>query len=131
MRMNEHLLSECEEFFELIVNEEKNPSLTKAIHSLREFLEKDVDGWTSFDDEKLARAVQCRLMEIWGQIPRAEKIESADLKDYYDEIIYHLESVTGCETDGPTEYAEGLFDLDSRSRHITDSQEFMYEEDDE
>jgi len=104
MRLNEHLLAECEEFFELIANEEKNLRLTKAMESLGEFLEKDVDGWTSLDEEKLARAVQCRLMEIWGLIPRTEKSANADLKDYYDEIIYHLEGVTGCETDRPNEY---------------------------
>jgi hypothetical protein len=128
MRLNERLLNECEEFFDLIVNEEGSLELSDAIESLREFLEKHVDGWSNLTDEKLASAVQSRLMEIWGLIPRSEKAVNGDLKEYYDAIIYGIEHMDECAADD-REYEEGFFDLEMRSPHVMDSQDLMYGED--
>jgi hypothetical protein len=97
--LNEQILRDCEEFFELIVNESGDLKLDQAIDKLRTFLERDVDGWTQHSEEVLARAVQCRIMEIWGLIPRAEKQADPDLKEYYDTIVGQLEDVSGYETD--------------------------------
>jgi hypothetical protein len=99
MLLNETLLGDCEEFFSLIANEEQNVNLDKAIDSLREFLEQDIDGWTSHSEQVLARAVQCRLMEIWGLISKAEKSEHSELQEYYDQILEIIEDVSEFETD--------------------------------
>ena len=101
--LNEQLLSDCDEFFDLIVNEEGSAKLNQAIDSLKNLLESDVDGWTQLPEDVLARAVQCRLMEIWGLIPRAEKQADPDLKEYYDTIVHSLENVSGYETDDEPE----------------------------
>ncbi len=73
MRVNEELLERCEEFFEQIINEEDCVDLDYAIDSLRHFLEKDIDGFTQFDDEELIYAVQNRMEEIWDLISTQEK----------------------------------------------------------
>ena len=104
--LNEEILRDCEEFFELIVNESGDVKLDLAIDKLRTFLERDVDGWTHHSEEVLARAVQCRIMEIWGLISRAEKQDDPDLKEYYDNIVEQLEGVSGFETDEADEYEE-------------------------
>lgn len=97
--LNEEILCDCEEFFDLIVNELGDLKLDLATDKLRTFLERDVDGWTQHPQEVLARAVQCRIMEIWSLIPRAEKKADPDLKEYYDNIVNRLEELSGYETD--------------------------------
>lgn len=99
MYLNESLLNDCEEFFELIVNEQDCEKLDRAIESLRNVLERDIDGWTSYEDEKLARIVQCRMMEIWSLIPKSEKTADPNLSDYYENIISQVEEASGYETD--------------------------------
>ncbi len=99
MKLSEMLLSDCEEFFDVIANADGDLKLDQAIDALRIFLERDADGWTDQSDEVVARAAQCRLMEIWGLISRQEKVENPDLKEYYDNLIYQLEDVSGYETD--------------------------------
>lgn len=99
MHLNESLLSECEKFFDLIFNEIADVKLGRAMDSLRIFLERDVDGWTEHTDEVIARAVQCRLMEIWGLVSPTEKAADPDLKEYYDNLISQLEDVSGYEAD--------------------------------
>lgn len=99
MKLSESLLIDCEEFFELIFNEANDVKLDRAIDSLRTLLERDMDGWTDHTDEVIARAAQCRLMEIWGLIPKSEKAADPDLKEYYDNLVSELEDVSGYETD--------------------------------
>jgi hypothetical protein len=99
MLLNETLLNDCEEFFDLIANEEQNVKLDKAVDSLRVFLERDIDGWTNHSEHVLARAVQCRMMEIWGLISKAEKAGHSELKEYYDQILAVVEDVSEFETD--------------------------------
>ena len=111
MRFNETLLIECEEFLGNIINEENNQNLTLSMEALRDFLEKDVDGWTNSSDDALARAAQCRMMEIWGLISRGEKSLNPDLKEYYDEIVSRLENVSGHETDADFDYEGGPLDV--------------------
>ena len=43
--LNEEILRDCEEFFELIVNESGDVKLDLAIDKLRTFLERDVDAF--------------------------------------------------------------------------------------
>lgn len=99
MKLSETLLNDCDEFFELITNEDSDLKLDQAIDSLRVFLEEDADGWTDYSDEAIARAVQCRLMEIWKLIPKAEKFIDPDLYDYYENILEQLEEYSGYEKD--------------------------------
>jgi len=99
MRLNESLLSDCEEFFEQVAFGDDCADLSEAIESLREVLVRDVDGWTNFSDERLARLVQCRLSDIWGQIPKTQRNANPDLKEYYGNIIEQLEELSGFETD--------------------------------
>lgn len=103
MLFNETLLTDCEEFFALVANEEQNVKLDKAIESLREFLERDIDGWTNHPDDVLARAVQCRMIEIWRHISRAEKVNHSELKEYRDHIMAQIEDLSPYETDDPEE----------------------------
>ncbi len=105
--ISEDLLDTCEEFFSLIANEKKDADLEDSIESLREFIEKDVDGWTNHTDEELAHAIQCRLFEIWNLISAEEKSINPNLEDYYDEIISQLESASGFEMDFDNEWGEG------------------------
>ena len=99
MKFSECILMDCEEFFELIDNEADNSKLDQAMDSLRNLLEEDIDGWSDDSEEGLARAAQCRLMEIWGLIPKTEKSMNPDLREYYDNLVNRLENVSGYETD--------------------------------
>lgn len=100
MYLNQTLLDSCEDFFELITNEDNDEKLDHAINSLRSFLEKNVDGFTSFSDEKLAFVVQSRLNEVWRLISDQEKTNNPELKEMYDEILSLTEDVCGYESDG-------------------------------
>lgn len=106
MELNETLLRDFEEFSELIVNEEKNVVLDRAVESLRNFIERDVDGWTEHTESELARIAQHRLMEIWGLISKAEKKADPDLREYYDNIVTELEEISGYETDDDEEFEQ-------------------------
>lgn len=91
MRLNNELLIECEEFFELINNEQEDSELGHAVADLRELLERDVDGWTNYSNSRLAEMVLSRLQEIWELIPKEEKKENPNLCDYYDSFCALLE----------------------------------------
>lgn len=111
--LNAEFLSNCEEFFGQIANEDGDLELSNAIDSLREFLERDVDGWTNYADHVLARAVQCRMMEIWGLVSNAEKQQNPDLEDYYNQLMEQIEEVSGYETDdveSESDYAADDYD---------------------
>ena len=103
MNFAEQLLSDCEEFFELSASDTECDKLDRATEALRNFLERQSDGWTNYSDEELARATQCRLMEIWRIIPASQKLRDPNLRDYYDELVTRLEETSGFETD----YDEG------------------------
>ena len=100
MNLSETLLIDCEEFFEAIANEKSCPRLDRAIDGLRNFLERNVDGWTNYTDEVVARAAQCRLAEIWSLVSREEKNLNPDLEQYFEDIERELETISGFETDG-------------------------------
>lgn len=100
MNLESSFQEDCEEFFDLIANEEKNEELSDAIDSLKEFIEQNIDGWTNLSEFQLARAVQCRLPDIWELISSEEKSKNHLLEEYYEEICAGLEEVTGYETDG-------------------------------
>jgi hypothetical protein len=110
MNLSVTLLNDCEEFFEAIANEKSCPRLDRAIDGLRNFLERDVDGWTNHTDEIVARAAQCRLAEIWSLISREEKALNPDLEQYFENIEMELEEISGFETDGDEdgEYEEDV-----------------------
>lgn len=99
MFLNKHLLENCEEFFDFVSNVEENDELDFAIDSLRHFLEKDVDGFTSHSEEKLALAVQSRLSEIWNLISQTEKDENPMLEDFLSSFMQELEEASGYEAD--------------------------------
>ena len=106
MKLSETLLIDCEEFFEAIANEKSCPRLDRAIDGLRNFLERDVDGWTNYTDDVVARAAQCRLAEIWRLVSREEKNLNPDLEQYFENIESELEEISGYETDD-AEFEEG------------------------
>jgi hypothetical protein len=106
VKLSETLLVDCEEFFDVIANEAGDVKLDRSIESLRNLLERDADGWTYHSDETLARATQCRLMEIWNLIPKSEKNIDPDLREYYDYIVGQLEDLSGYETDDDEEEDE-------------------------
>lgn len=97
MRLNENLLERCEEFFDLIANQERCEELGEAVDSLREFLEKDVDGWSNLSEGDLAHAVQCRLKEVWRLLSRNEKAANSELGEYYEDLLQELGSFTDYE----------------------------------
>lgn len=99
MFLNQHLLDQCEEFFDLVSNIEDNEELDFAIDSLRHFLGKDVDGFTSYSDEKLALAVQSRMFEIWNLISKQEKEENPMLEEFFTDFARELEDESGYEAD--------------------------------
>ena len=93
------LLNDCEEFFDLIANEEENVELDRAMDSLRVLLEEQEDGWTNFSDERLAYAVQSRLEEIWNLITKEEKRQNQFLEDHYSILLEQLQEISGYEAD--------------------------------
>lgn len=101
MFLNQELLQGCEELFDQISNENGCEELAEAISSLRNFLEKDVDGFTHYADEKLAYAVQSRLEEIWMLISKKEKNENSNLADVYQELLALTEDASGYEAEVP------------------------------
>ena len=103
MFLNQELLQGCEELFDQILNESGCEELDEEISSLRSFLEKDVDGFTHYSDEKLAYAVQSRLEEIWMMITRGEKEENSDLVDIYQELLALTEDASGFEAEDPND----------------------------
>ncbi len=106
MYLNQQLLESCEEFFDQISNDEKNENLEADILSLRTFLEKDVDGFTNIEDEKLALATQNRLQEIWRLISKSEKNENQDLELIYQDLIAITEDVSDYDSDDIYEEAD-------------------------
>ncbi len=97
MRLNDELLERVEEFFDLIVVKDDSVELDQAIDSLRRFLEKDVDGWTSHSKGDLAYAVHSRLEDIWSLIPPADKSENFNIRDYYNDLMAWLENLLGAD----------------------------------
>ncbi len=114
MKLSETLLNDCEEFFEAIANEKSCPRLDRAVDGLRNFLERDVDGWTNYTDDVVARAVQCRLAEIWSLISMEEKNLNPDLEHYFENIEMELEEISGFETDD-NDFEDGANDDDDGS----------------
>ena len=112
MFLNQELLQGCEELFEQISNESGCEELNEAISSLRSFLEKDVDGFTHYSDDKLAYAVQSRLEEIWIMISREEKNENCNLVDVYQELLALTEDACGYEADDVVESYEDKIEDD-------------------
>ena len=101
MFLNQELLQCCEELFDQVSNENGSEELNAAISSLRLFLEKDVDGFTHYSDDKLAYAAQSRLEEIWGLIAREEKSKNSDLVDAYQELLALTGDASGYEVEDP------------------------------
>ena len=99
MFLNQELLSSCEELFDQIANEEQNEDLDEAIDGLRAFLEKDVDGFTSLSEDKLAYHAQTRLEEIWKLISKEEKKINSDLFEMYKAISEVTEDASGYEAE--------------------------------
>ncbi len=123
MFLNQELLQGCEELFDQVSNEIGCEELDEAISSLRSFLEKDVDGFTHYSDDKLAYVVQSRLEEIWRMITREEKIENSDLVDAYQELLALTEDASGYEAEDP--------DDDELIEDYEDQRENDLEEDEE
>ncbi len=103
MCVNEMLLEKLEELFELVANENDCEQLHAEMDSLREFLERDVDGWTNHTDETLAFEVQDRLEEIWNLITDQEKTDNHLLEDHYEDLMAELERICGYEIDSDDE----------------------------
>ena len=99
MFLNQELLSSCEKLFDQIANEEQNEDLDEAIDGLRAFLEKDVDGFTSLSEDKLAYHAQTRLEEIWKLISKEEKKINSDLFEMYKAISEVTEDASGYEAE--------------------------------
>lgn len=99
MCLNEELLERGEEFLELIANEDENVDLDFAIDSLRTFIERDVDGWTSYSEDDLAIAVQGRLEEIWNLISPQEKSDNYLLEEHYEDIMNDLEEIVKLDSE--------------------------------
>lgn len=99
MFLNQELLSSCEEFFDQIVNDEEDEDLDQAIDSLRSFLEKDVDGFTQFSEEKISYITQSCLEEIWELISKDEKEMNPDLFEMYQEILEVTEDASGIQAE--------------------------------
>ncbi len=99
MKLSETLLIDCEEFFDAIGYAIECPKLIRAIEGLRYFLERDVDGWTNHTNEVLARAVQCRLTEIWSHLNEDEDLDQGDLSFYYRNLLEELEDYSGFESE--------------------------------
>lgn len=89
MRINEELLEQMEELFDLIPNGEGCVGLDKSMDKLRRFLEDDVDGRTHETDDFLIFYTLCRLDEIWELVSPVEK-KDPDLVDYYREFSGRL-----------------------------------------
>ena len=117
MFLNQELLQGCEELFDQISNEDGCEDLNEAISSLRSFLEKDVDGFTHYADEKIAYAVQSRLEEIWRLISKKQKNGNSNLTDAYEDILALTEDASGYEAEYPDD------DEDSEDQHEDDSEE--------
>lgn len=98
MRLNEDLLERVDELFELITNEQDSEDLDFAMNSLRQFIEKDIDGWTNFSEGELALAVQNSMEELWDLISDQEKRENYLIEEYYEDIMVDLEVVSGYES---------------------------------
>lgn len=101
MFLNQQLLQACEELFDQISTENEREKLAGAISALRNFLEKDVDGFTQYADEKLAYAVQSRLEEIWRLISKNQKNGNSNLVDAYEDILALTEDASGYEAEYP------------------------------
>ncbi len=99
MFLNQELLNSCEELFDQITNDEESEDLDEAIDGLRSFLEKDVDGFTQFTDDRLAYFTQSRLEEIWKLISKNEKEMNPDLFEMYQEILEVTEDASGYEAE--------------------------------
>lgn len=114
MFLNQQLLQACEELFDQISIENEREKLAGAISSLRNFLEKDVDGFTQYADEKLAYAAQSRLEEIWRLISKNQKNENSNLVDAYEDILALTEDASGYEAEYPDD-DEDLEDCEDQS----------------
>ena len=90
--LNQTLLEQTEELLDLIANEEESDELAHAMSALREFLEGDVDGWTSHSNVELCEAVESRLEEIWELISDDEKEANNQLEDYFNDLKETIES---------------------------------------
>lgn len=123
MFLNQELLQGCEELFDQISNEDGCDELNEAISSLRSFLEKDVDGFTHYSDEKIAYAVQSRLEEVWVLISKKEKNENSNIADAYHELLALTEDASGYEAEDP--------DDDKLVEDFEDTRENDLEEDEE
>lgn len=97
--LGQQLLLKSEEFLDEIVNENRDDELECAIESLRNFLEKEADGFTNTRPEKFCYAVQCRLEEVWDLVSANEKKINFDLAAYYDELMSVVEEHSGYEAE--------------------------------
>ncbi len=95
MSLNQETMSQCNEFFEMIANENKSRKLEDAMESLHDLIEEDVDGWTNMSEQTFARAVQEGLEEIWDLISPEEKKANHLLEEYYDAIGENLQDYSG------------------------------------
>lgn len=97
--LSQTLLENCEEFLEQIANENHCEDLNAEMESLRFFLEKEVDGFTSTSSQELAYAIQCRLEEIWNLISPDEKKINPGLEEHFGELMTQIEQISEYQGD--------------------------------
>lgn len=97
MPLNRRYLNLTEALIDLIF--EINDEAEGAIESLREFLEIDVDGFTSIKGEVLAYAVQSRLEEIWGLLNDEERFGNKAMVAFLRKFVARVERDSGYEAD--------------------------------
>ncbi len=97
MQLSRRYLNLTEKLSEFVL--EMNEELEFALDSLRSFLERDVDGYTSISGDALAYAVQSRVEEIWSCLSDIDKSRNANLIAFIKKFIRRLEKDSGYEAD--------------------------------
>lgn len=127
MCVNVELLERVEEFFDLIVVADEDVELVAEMESLRQFLERDIDGWTKLPSEELAAGVLSRLENVWEFLSN-EAQRHNDLPEHFEEIMSELEAINS-PGDEDYSYESDLGDDDDED--FESYNEFDEEEDDE
>ena len=130
MCLNEELLERTEEFLELIANEDGDVDLDFSVDSLRSFIGRDVDGWTSHAEDELAIAVQERLEEIWNLISPQEKSDNYLLEEHYEDIMGDLEKIAQFDSEFANS-KEPTWNEDEENEEDDDQSEEYFEDSDD
>lgn len=131
MCLNEELLERTEEFLELLANEDEDVNLDFSVDSLRTFLERDVDGWASHSEDKLAIAVQERLEEIWNLISPEEKCDNYLLEEHYEDIMGDLEEIAHFDSEYENSKEQNWDDDEENEEDDDQSEEYFEDSDDD